>query len=265
MPYLNAGDIRLHYESHGDGDDALVIVPGLGGHHLSWAPVVPALAERHRVVIVDNRGAGLSDTPPGPYTMEQFTGDLAAALDQIGVGEAHVWGESLGGMIAQQFALRYPDRVRSLVLGCTTPGGPQAHRADDATMRSLFSSSDMTPLEMMEASFRITYSDAFVEANRNLLIQLAIKGTHLQQPPEAREAQASAVRGHDVYDRLPEIAHRTLVIHGTADRLIPHRNGELIAGRIPAAELVLLEGVGHGLKIEARERVERLVLDFLAG
>src|SRR6185503_21063399 len=123
MAYTTASDgARLHWESHGSGDPVLLIM-GLGSNAYGWHRTIPWLAERYETITFDNRGTGRSDVPDGPYAIAQLAADAAAVLDAAGHASAHVVGASLGGMIAQRFALSFPERVRSLVLVCTTPGG----------------------------------------------------------------------------------------------------------------------------------------------
>jgi 3-oxoadipate enol-lactonase len=137
MPTKKVGDINIYYEIHGKGEP-LVLIMGYGLSSAAWSPVLPALAQKYKVITFDNRGAGKSDKPDGPYTMDMMAGDLAGLLDAIRIKAAHIFGISMGGMIAQHFALRYPERVRSLILGCTTCGGSHGVAPDAAAMAALF-------------------------------------------------------------------------------------------------------------------------------
>ncbi len=264
MPYEHVNGIRMYYEVHGDAPETLVIVPGHGGHHGSWAHIVPALARNYRVVLADNRGAGLSDAPPGPYSMAQLVGDLAALHETLGLERFHLYGESLGGMIALNYVLAHPERARSLVLGCTTPGGRNAARADREALRALLPDPAHTPDEALDRGFANNFNPEWAAANRELLVRREAGMAHLRTPAHASGAQLAAAREHDVFDRLPEITQRTLVLHGALDRIIPAENGRILAERIPNAELVLLETAAHGMKVEAQAEVERHVLAFLA-
>ena len=122
MPYTAAPGFRMYYEEHGSGFP-LLLINGLGSDHLEWLHQVPAFAARFRGIVFDNRGTGETDVPPGPYTTAEMADDAASLLRTLGIGRAHVLGVSLGGMIAQEVALRHPDLVDGLVLGCTGPGG----------------------------------------------------------------------------------------------------------------------------------------------
>ncbi len=125
MPTAKVGDINIYYESHGDGE-ALLLIMGYGQYSAHWATLIPPLSQEYRVISFDNRGTGRSDKPDIPYTMKMMADDAKGLLDAIGIDSAHVFGISMGGMIAQELALNYPDKVISLILGCTLCGGTKA-------------------------------------------------------------------------------------------------------------------------------------------
>ena len=134
MPIVKVGDINMYYEVRGQGKP-LVLIMGLGLSCASWYPVIPGLSQKYQVVIFDNRGAGKSDKPDIPYTMEMMTDDLAGLLNEIGISASHIFGVSMGGMVAQHFFLKYPKRVTGLILGCTGCGGPHYVQADAVRRR----------------------------------------------------------------------------------------------------------------------------------
>jgi pimeloyl-ACP methyl ester carboxylesterase len=118
MPHITANGVNLYYEEHGDGEP-LILIMGFTVSAVGWYWNVPAFARDFRTIVFDNRGVGRSDKPDAPYSMQMFADDTAGVLDGLGIEQAHVFGISMGGMIAQEFALRYPDRVKTLILGCT--------------------------------------------------------------------------------------------------------------------------------------------------
>jgi pimeloyl-ACP methyl ester carboxylesterase len=124
MPTTKANGIELYYEVHGEGPPLLLIM-GLGANATAWYRQIPVLSERYRVIAFDNRGAGRSEKPLEPYSIPQMADDAAALMDTLGISTSHVFGMSLGGMIAQEYALRHPERVQALVLGGTTPAAPR--------------------------------------------------------------------------------------------------------------------------------------------
>jgi pimeloyl-ACP methyl ester carboxylesterase len=223
--------------------------------------VRPALKERYRTIALDNRGSGQSDAPPGPYSIALMASDAAAALDAAGVQSAHVFGVSMGGMIAQEFALQYPARVRSLILGCTAPGGPKAVRAEKKVTEILMAH-NMSPEGAAQAMRPYVYDPA--TPPDRIEEDLAIRRKWFPRP-EAFTAQLQGIFGWEAYSRIDRIAASTLVIHGESDQLIPAGNGELIAARIPGAKLVLLPQASHIFTTDQPEASQRAIMDFLGG
>lgn len=265
MPTTRVGDINIYYEVHGEGE-ALVLVIGHGSNSLRWFRQVPVLSKEYRVVIFDNRGAGRSDKPDIPYTVEMMAGDIAGLLDAIGIDAAHIYGTALGGMIVQEFALHYPEKVISLILGCAFCGGPHTIRQDtDATTRR----TERQRLEQLPREERVRqgllnmFSQQFIDSNPETIEQFVANAVAFVAPPYAIARQAEAVRSFDTYDRLPSLRMPALVIAGVADRIIPSENSRLLASRIPGAELIMLENKGHGYYVEAADEVNSIVLDFL--
>jgi len=265
MPIVKVGDINMYYEVHGDGEP-LVLIMGYGCNSRWWFGQISTLSQEYRVVAFDNRGAGLSDKPDVSYTMEMMAGDTAALLDALAIDAAHIYGVSMGGMIAQEFALRYPDRVVSLVLGCTTPGGPNAILPDAEAMAVLFDmerAQRLTPEQNARELLPFLWRQEFIDNNPDIAEQLIAIFVEYLPPPHGFTRQAEAMMFHDTYDRLPQIKAPTLVIGGIADRLIPVENFRTLASRIPNAELLILENMGHGYFIEAAEEANKAILDFL--
>jgi len=264
MPTVKVGDINIYYEIHGEGE-ALVLIQGFGGSSGQWYREIPGLSREYRVVAFDNRGTGRSDKPDIPYTMEMMAQDIAGLLEAIGIDAAHIYGASMGGMIAQEFALRYPERVISLVLGCTLCGGTHAIMPDGEVMTVLFDMERMkrlTPEEGARELLPFLCSQEFIDNNPDIVEQWIAKAVEYVTPLHGYQRQAEAMMFHDTYDRLPQIKAPTLVISGTADRLVPFENSRVLASRIPSAELVFLENVGHGF-FGAEEELNKAVLDFL--
>src|ERR1044072_1532546 len=148
MPHTARDAVTLYWETHGTGDPLLLIM-GLGVTLEGWNRLGPALAQHYQTILFDNRGTGRSDTPPGPYSIPDMAADAAAVLDAAAIDRAHVFGISMGGMIAQEFALRYPDRVRSLILGCTACGGRDSVPAQPDVVAALGARATMTREQAM--------------------------------------------------------------------------------------------------------------------
>ncbi|MHB8377312.1 MAG: alpha/beta fold hydrolase [Dehalococcoidia bacterium] len=262
--------IDIYYEQHGEpAAEPVLLIMGFTGNAAAWGPQVPALAARYHVIAFDNRGAGRSAQPDGPYTMQQLAADAAAVLDQVGIDSAHIIGASMGGMIAQEFALRYPRRVRTLVLACTTPGGPHSAGYDEmkAASAELWEVDDlaaaMTP-ERMQQNMLELFTPEFLASPGPGFAQFV--GSVLQYPPTltGMRGQMQAILAHDTYDRLPHIAAPTLVIAGDADPLLLPENSRILAARIPGAELHLFPGQRHGFTAEKPDESNAVIIDFLA-
>jgi 3-oxoadipate enol-lactonase len=260
MPKVKVGDINMYYEVHGKGEP-LVLITGAGASMEMAAPaIIPVYSPEYQVVLFDNRGAGKSDAPDIPYTTKMMADDLAGLLDVIGIDSAHIQGASMGGMIAQEFVLRYPKRVRSLILSCTYCGGPHSILPEETITLSM--GLDISPDELARRMIEISITPEFKAKNPALIQQLIAVMHNALAPSVGMMRQGQAVKSHNTYLRLPEIKAPTLVIHGDADRALPAENSRIIASRIPGAELVILKNAGH-LLVEAGDEPNRLILDFL--
>jgi len=266
MPIAKVGDINIYYEIHGKGEP-LVLIYGYAGDSGLWFRQIPILSKKYRVIAFDNRGVGRSDKPDIPYTMAMMAADISGLLDAVGIDAAHIFGISMGGMIAQHFALDYPQRVISLILGCTFCGGVHIIQPKPESVAALFDFErlkKMTPEEIVRQLIPFLFSQEFIEKNPDIIEKRVAKSLEYPLLLHGFTRQAEAIAGHDTYELLPRIKSPTLVVAGDNDRLIPVENSRILASRIPEAELVILKGVGHEFFIEAAEETNRIVLDFLA-
>ena len=265
MPFTRVQDIRIYHEVRGDGEPLLMIA-GYADHAGHWFRQMPALSRRYRAITFDNRGAGRSDKPDVPYTMQMLADDAAGLLHTLGIDAAHIYGVSMGGMIAQEFALSHPEMTASLVLGCTSCGGAHLVMPDAEVLRVLMDEDRMTSLTPAEAAremFTYTCSEQFNRANPGVVEQYVATTAAHPAPLHGLKRQIEAIMTHDTHDRLPHLAAPTLVIAGTGDRLMPPANAELLASRMPDAELILLEGVGHGFWYEAVDEANEAIRGFI--
>jgi len=259
-----ADGITLAATAHGQGSP-LLMIPGLGSSRSVYAPIVPLLAERHRVIVFDPRGIGASEITDGPYTMSQLAADAVAVLDAAGEETAAVFGASMGGMVAQHVALDHPERVASLILACTGPGTPHAVPADRDATRALLGKGAKTPEEAYRIACTVLYSPAFQATHPDFIEQQVRERARHPVRARAFSAQYEAVRHHDTWERLPSLRMPVLVLHGSEDVVMPPGNGERLAERIPGARLVLLDGLGHLFFHEDPPRAAQAILDFLDG
>lgn len=260
MPEVERGDARIWWDSDGDGDPVLLIM-GLGYPSDMWYRLLPAVRERYRAVWFDNRGVGRTGVPEGPYLMETMAEDAAAVLDAAGVDRAHVVGASMGGVIAQELALRHPDRVRSLVLACTHPGGQEAAPLDEAVASMLTARGDLTPEEAAELAVPFVYAES---TPRERIEEDIAKRMANPTAPQGYLNQLAGIFAHaGTHSRLGSVSVPTLVVHGTADRLVSAENAKILAAAIPGARLELIDGASHIFFTDQTERSIRLLRDFL--
>jgi pimeloyl-ACP methyl ester carboxylesterase len=264
VPNIDIDGTELYYERRGEGEP-LLLIQGLGGNSLHWGEgFLGGLEEDFELILFDNRGAGRSAPLAGEHTIADLAADALGLLDALEIDSAHVVGISMGGMVAQELALAAPERVRTLTLGCTFPGGPEATMTDMAVVGML---AEAVLSGDQERTLRVGYEVMIAaeygaqEGAYELYSELA---GQYQAPVPVLMAQLSAIMGHDTSERLKEIAAPTLVIHGTEDRLLVAANGELLAKLIPGARLELLEGSGHMFFWEQPERSARLVREHAA-
>jgi pimeloyl-ACP methyl ester carboxylesterase len=263
MPKVKVGDINMYYEVHGKGEP-FVMIAGFSVDSAFWFKAIPLFSREYRLVLFDNRGAGQSDKPDVPYTMEMMADDLAGLLDIIGIDSAHIFGHSMGGLIAQQFAFRYPRRLRSLILASTGCGGPHAVMSNNPEVLRFFERMPGLPLkEMMTEMLGLCVSPKFMNDNPGLIKEVVKQMIKYPVPPHGQMRQMQAMMGHNAYERLPEIKTPTLVICGETDNFMPAENSRIIASRISGAELAILKNAGHHFTLEAEDESKRIMLDFL--
>jgi pimeloyl-ACP methyl ester carboxylesterase len=258
VPQAQLGELALHYVERGSGP-ALLLVPGIPAIASDWAPLAERLSGSRRVIAYDNRGSGASTVTPAPYTCAQLAADAVALLDELGIERADVFGMSLGGMIAQELALGWPDRVSRLVLGCTHCGLEHAALPDREAGRAFALETDDWA-ERMRALAPFAFADG---VDGELLGRFIEKKARDVQDPEGYRGQIAAALAHDTYDRLPQIECPTLIITGDGDRVIPGASSDVLHERIPGSRLEVVADTGHLFFLERPRESVRLLEDFL--
>ena len=262
MPVERLNGIDLNYRVEGDGERTLVLVNGLADDLESWGFQVPAFLDAEfRVLRFDNRGIGQSSCPPGPYTTAIMAADTKALVDHLGLSRVHMLGVSMGGMIAQEYALAYPHDLASLVLACTYAApGPFCSRmfALWADMGSAMG----VPAVMRDVTLW-AFTPEFFETGGEMLAETEAAMAALAQPLDAYLAQLHAIRVHDTTARLPGLAVPTLVLAGEADLLIPVSQSRRLCDAIPGARWATSPG-GHAFLWEHPDAFNAAVLGFLA-
>lgn len=252
------GDVALAWEESGSGPP-LLLIQGLGYARWGWEPVVPLLAPRWRTISFDNRGVGESSSPPGPYTAAEMADDAVAVLDAAGVGRAAIVGVSLGGMVAQELAVSHPERLTALVLIGTTPGTTLGHPMPESTVRLLAEASSWEP-EMALRSFIANALGS--EPDPATVERILAHRLASPQDPAGWAAQATAAAAYDGGRRAGSIEVPTLVISGTADRVVDFRNSQVLGELIPDSRVELVEDAGHLVFWEHPEAVAQLINEF---
>jgi len=262
MPTVNVGDINIYYEVHGEGEP-LLLTAGLGSDLTSWIFQIPEFSKKYRVIVFDNRGVGRTDVPDIPYSTKMMADDSAGLLNALGIEKAHILGHSMGGFIAQELALKYPQLIRSLVLA--SAGTQETHMGKHlidmwARMAREGVNRDIFVRELLLWLF----TDKFFENTG--MVQIAVDTlvtSPYPQPAHGLIRQVGACLEHDTKDRIGNITAPTLVLVGKEDILLPVRMSEELAAGIPGAELVVLEGAGHGALSEAADKFNLAVLEYL--
>jgi pimeloyl-ACP methyl ester carboxylesterase len=261
MPFARSGVLRVYFESHGRGPVVLLILGQGMSMEAGWR-TIELLSSQFRVLAFDNRDMGRSDRSAWPYLVAQMANDAVAVLDAAGESRAHVYGMSLGGMVAQEFALRHRNRVCALVLGATTPGGPRAIPQDPQVLTFFTRVGVMGAEEAAWAAVPYSYGE---RTRREHGDRIAEDIAHrMRHPPDALAYlhQVAAAASHSTYSRLGAIAAPTLVIHGGQDMLQSPHNGCVLADAIPGAELRLWPEAGH-LYVTDEPEADREVARFL--
>lgn len=262
----NSNGININYKSQGDGEP-LLMISGFGSTQGSWWPQTRIFKKYYRVITFDNRGIGKSDKPVGPYSTKMMATDAIGLMDHLGIQRAHVLGVSMGGMIAQELAINYPDRVNKLVLACTFAARDETSgpTAKGAKAKELYSKSPPSVARIMKYSDTLSHLifnrraySIFVAPMMMLMSRLAGSSAEI-----GLSGQLDAILAHNTIDRLKLIQASTLVITGTQDRLVKPASSEVLARLIPKAKLVKIEGGSHAFSIEMKSQFNKEVLNFL--
>lgn len=261
--FATNGPIRLYYEVSGPaGAPPLVLLRGLGRTVRHWGTLLELLGDRLRVVVLDNRGVGLSSAPLPPYDTGVMATDVASVLDHAGVARASVFGLSMGGMIAQKFALRCPERVLRLVLACTRAGGRSGRATSPVTLLRLAAALALPEPRALAHTASVILAPEFLANNPGVVTEW--QRIAREQPTRRRGylGQIGAALRHDTSRDLGRLRIPTLVVSGDADRMIDVENSRHLARVIPGARLEILAGAGHDLPIERPRELAALLTEF---
>ena len=262
VPIADLGDIQIDYSEFGSGDPVLGIM-GFSLDKRFWAAQVPAVSPTHRLITFSNRGLGRTSGPT-IATIDEMAHDAVRLLDHLEIDETILFGQSMGGAIAQRVALDHPDRVKALILAVTWARPLEYQRRQHDLSRTIL---DHNPDILLDAALLRMFSPRFFEAGREAVDRMVAAfrtdGDLKPQTIEVFKAQLDAMGKFDVLAELPSIDKPTLVIGGKMDQMVPFIGSEEIAAAIPGAELVALE-TGHGCMIEEMQAFNDAVAGFLA-
>jgi len=264
VPTISSNGIQIYYEIHGQGDP-LVLIMGLRRNAEWWKYQLPTLSQSFQVVVFDNRGAGRSDKPDMTYSIGLFAEDTKALMISLGIRRAHVLGVSMGGYIAQELAIRYPEMVRGLILGCTSPGGKRAVAMSPERLAKFTAIQGLSPEQILRKDMDIYFSHQFIDTNPDWINRFIEFSLRFYQPAEAFQRQFQACLAHDTADRLQTIHHPTLILSGDDDPLVPPENSRILKELIPQAELFFIPKGRHCFFIEEAELFNKKVVAFLKG
>jgi len=242
-----------------------VLIGGWASYRWIWFRQVPAFKKKYRCVVFDNRGAGKSSKPDYAYSMAMFANDTVGLMEALNIENAHILGISMGGLIAQQIAISYPEKVRSLILSSTHFGGTNYIPMDDKTMALLIAlpTETISMEQAREMRYRATFSPQFLLDNRSIIDQIDIWAEKYPTPLYAQVHQSTATSEFDSELELNRITAPTLILHGENDLAVPTKNGELLAERIPNSRLRIIRDASHFVIIEKYEEFNNEVMNFI--
>ena len=272
--FAEVNGIKISYEMAGEGEP-LFLVHGFGAKKESWIATFPELSKQFKVVRFDNRGAGKSDRPKGNYTMEIFADDISGLMDFLGIKKVNIAGWSLGGMIVQNFILKYPEKVNKVILintnyGFPDEGGPTVYK----NMR--LEEEKLKKVDHVKAWWNGTRTSYYIKFRKEMEANPSKKWhglwsaeelieTSIIDPPTAEdiEMQAGALKTHDTFDRLKTVQNPTLILTASHDRLTPRSSMEEIHNQIPNSKFIVIDKAGHSSPLEKVPEVNQAIIDFL--
>ena len=264
MPKIQVNDIEIYYKIHGEGFP-LVMIHGFSAN-LDWWPqsIINELSKTFKVILLDNRGAGRTDKPDMEYSIRLFADDTAGLMDALNIKKAFIIGLSMGGMIAQELTLNYPEKVEKLILCGTSCGGSKATTPSAETLKIIMRDRDaITQEEAIREWILKLFSKDFIMNNSEYIENFVQRGLIAPIPPYNYRLQTKAVFQFNAGRKLKEIKTSTLVLHGKKDIMLPPENAETIYKLIPDAKLHIFDEIGHLIFSEKPKEVLTIVMDFL--
>ena len=268
MPKIKAGDIQINYERNGKGQP-LLLITGIGYGKWFWHKIVPGLAEKFQVITFDNRGAGETGKPAGPYTISMMANDTANLLEALELENVHIMGHSLGGFIAQELGVYRPDLVNRLILASTNFGGKKVVPTTPEAYKIL-TNRQGDPVELVRRGIAVACAPGFEERQPQVVQELLNYRFTGPVPAEQFSAQVAAGEGtsaltdQQVNERMAALRMPVLVLFGEEDRVVPPENAVLMAEKLPDARVKIIPNTGHIFPIEDPEATIQAMVEFLS-
>ena len=268
MPRILANGINICYETHGAGD-ALILISGLGYDRWQWHKMTSGLSQYFQVIVFDNRGAGESDKPAGPYVAQLLADDTAALLEALGHKQAFIMGHSMGGFVAQALALSRPDLVKKLILASTNFGGPR-HIPVTQEALAVLTDTQADPIERLKRGIAISTAPGWAESHPDSVREwleyrashpLDLTGYNAQMSIGMALLAEAACFEH----KLKDVTAPTLILFGAHDKVVPPGNADLLAKQIPNSTIHILPNAGHLFPFEAPDEANGVIVKFLKG
>ena len=262
MPVAKTENLNVYYEIIGHGPP-LVMIRGVGSNVDHWYEQVPVLSRKYQLLVFDNRGIARSSDPGGSFSTKDMAADTVALMEAVGIKKAHVLGYSMGGMIAQELALAYPDKINGLILVATDCGISLRIEARPEYDRLFTEMIRLGTNEAKTAATACLFAKQTFESRPDIIQRYAEVSLRFPAPQETLKRQWEAISRHDACGRLQNITAPTLVITGSEDVLIPPENSRVMAERIPDAQLCSIDGGGHLFVVEQPQQFNEAVIGFL--
>jgi pimeloyl-ACP methyl ester carboxylesterase len=257
---VKSNGIELYYEITGSGP-YLVLIEGLGASLYLWEKQIPELSKHFTIIAYDNRGVGKSDKPAGPYSIHMMAKDLSGLMDALNISRANILGVSMGGFIAQEFTILYPEKVNKLVLAATGAGGKDHIPMSQETLALVLASSGESR-DIIKKKLALVYTKGYLADEETIehLVDLRIQNP---QPPEYYQAQAMAGVTFDRSEDVKHINKPTLILGATEDLLMPVQNSYNLNKKIPNSKLKIFDGLGHQFFVENSQEFNNDIINFL--